>query len=182
MNTGKILLVPISSPREGMKCVWKEKKIGIITSNEPVNVDMVEFEGEAVDEDDLKQIMIEYEKEWLPRELLNEGEQLYMTKETLPLHPSDWEYGLGHIGSEIELDQVWLTDGISRPVEDEGVKKDYKGTWYAKLILPSKEKSIVYNEKEAYDICLSAAAVTKMMCAKNEMWSFDDWWGQNKKK
>lgn len=53
---GKILLVPISSPREGMKCVWKEKKIGIITSNEPVNVDMVEFEGEAVGEEGFNMI------------------------------------------------------------------------------------------------------------------------------
>jgi len=164
---GKLILIPLKEPKEGMKVVTKNMigySIGtiqeILDPIGSINVGMSKgMYNYSLSE--LQQIAVEYTEEsydsndTFPRRTL---------KYILPLHPDDYEKALPLIGKEVEF---------FNPM----------GSEHAELVeFDDIPTPVMYTEEEVYQICLSGAAVTKMMCAKNEMWSFDDWWNENKKK
>jgi hypothetical protein len=168
---GKLVLSPIDKPVEGMQVLWNNEQCSVVTTGHKdiVLIDSDEEGRISVGLDELKQIMVEYEIAHERIATKSQKQAFYY-----PLHPSDWQWAISHIGEEVEFDKQEIY--IGKP----GNGFHFAGFWKgAKLIIPSP---VVYTEKEVYDFCLGAAAVSKMMCAKNEMWSFDDWFNTNKKK
>lgn len=189
---GKLILSSISSPKEGMQVVfnfslwWKigtlDKKKGGLWQIWVKPKDSVDFTCD-VKLSELKQIIIEYRLPHDPR--LNREESKKRDKgeyETLPLHPSDWEYGLGHIGEEVEFKEESIyIDGIYVAGDTFNLKNIYT---FAKLILPSKE--IVYSEEEVKKK-LRAYHDYFMDCVQTVDFHPDpdgpeEWFEQNKKK
>lgn len=151
MNKGKLVLSPISSPKEGIQVVWKNKIFTLQLNFDKLGNNRVVSKYGRIfmapkDLSELKQIMIEYEKgEYIG------GRHNETTTSTihLPLHPSDWQWALAHVGEEVEFNE----EKVCEQCLDDPSAHDCKCNWsnyklisMAKLVLPSKE--IVYSEEE----------------------------------
>lgn len=125
-------LAPISKPVEGMQVVAYSSIFKCTEGERAMVPGYIWLEGNGKEDwvkiKDCYQIVIEYEREWLPQSCLTENEKAsdYMVPETLPLHPEDWQKALSLIGKEIEF---------------ESTSDLFPKSGCAKLILPKQEES-----------------------------------------
>lgn len=144
---GRIVLIPVDKPVEGMKIVWKYKDTFYIANlvKEVDGLWVFEFNhgqanaGNARILSELQQIAIEYEHTIDP---LATRPQIVLR--TLPLLSTDWEYAIKHIGEEVEWDTAYPIniDGkihYTRANSGGGLK------CYASIILPSP---VMYTEED----------------------------------
>lgn len=158
---GKLILVPVKEPKEGMKVVF-ENDIN------PRFIDIlhhIDFDGKiylrhcifsTFTNDQLKQIAIEYD-DWD-----NNFGKTVEFKATILLSLDNYEKALPLIGQEVEFNQIPLA-----------IREDQR-VYQAKLITSSP---IVYTEEEAKRMVKYAFSF-----AETKYGTWEDYWNKNKKK
>ena len=173
---GKLILTNISSPVESMQVVLEKVfKYNLVQQNsnsleegelhvqdyitEILRVEKQEklkiWTTEGWEINDLfeakliKQIVVEYERDWLPEELLNEGETVYQVRDQLPLHPSDWNWAIEHIGEEVEFEEITGNAFLECNKMYAGIKRFKEKAKEPKAIHPTP---VIYTEEEVLNI------------------------------
>jgi hypothetical protein len=107
---GKLVLIPVTEPVEGMRVIaenyfYNERYApGIITSivdNDFISVAKDEkHESVDVPVNLCRQVIVEYWENNPPP--IDRSRSL----QTLPLHPTDWEWSIQHIGEEVDFNKI----------------------------------------------------------------------------
>lgn len=157
---GKIVLIPVVNPVEGMQVVLSDSVQTIVgvPARDKDNVYLT-IHDIPTSLSELKQIVIST-KEWMEDPM-----DLNFDAENLPLHPEDWKYALEHIGEEVGFEEYLGIDRLDIP--------NYPVL--AKLIHPTPK---MYSEEEA-----KLAARTAWFSSREQrIDAFNDWWDKHKKK
>ena len=175
---GKLILTDIQSPAEGMHVVWVKddnnpKRVWKVNELPGLGMVGLEWIHQYIALSELKQIVVEYGtgKEYLAGEV--GGNEIWDEyKETLPLHPDDWEWAIKHIGEEVEFEveaglKTWPNGSVTGFID------------IAKLIHPTP---ITYTEEEAKDLIMAACAQVLMDIVKLKVFDPKQWWNEHKKK
>lgn len=171
---GKIVLIPVVNPVEGMQVVLSDSVQTIVgvPARDKDNVYLT-IHDIPTSLSELKQIVIST-KEWMEDPM-----DLNFDAENLPLHPEDWKYALEHIGEEVDFE---INYKIGNPEKMEGfwlrnkpLKKE--GTEFAKLIHSTPK---MYSEEEVKNILQDWAIYIGI--EENPVMSYFDWWDKYKKK
>ena len=153
---GKIVLLLLKEPKEGMKVVYDSTKVVELMAIRPQKEefsDIVDEEGKMFycPHIKLQQIAVEYE------DVITYGgyNQRVKAKTTLPLHPDDYEKALPLIGKEVEF-----------KIYPQGDVQDFAG-----LITPTP---VMYTEEEVEEICRKCYTSTFKAVAYLKVIEFDD--------
>lgn len=169
---GIVKLIPLSKEdiKEGMKVIWNNKiKTVLEYEKETEDTDSVLFlEGsnESLDENEIKQLVIEYLI--VVKQSVKGGTNEGHIKKQIPLQQSDWKEAIELIGKEIEFKLM-----IGQP-------HIYFGKIWCKLI---KSKPILYTEKEFKNLMLEYIYYNDMGSGDDEVdKNLIENWLNNKKK
>jgi len=168
MNKGKLVLVPIHSPKKGLKVVATDNSegtyedIGII--ERVITVDHIMTSVKLLNGRILTYALSELKQIAVSGHLGKKG--------TFPLHPDDYEKALPLIGQDVEFDL------------DNYDNSKVTGTYYnigdwitiAKLITSAP---VLYTEEEVEELCELAMNYLVEGRVKAR---FEKWWGKYKKK